>query len=183
MGYYYGSIYKFVAKLFIFFEINVFKTDWQWITGAFLLIRGDVIDRAGMLDPDFFMYSEEVEWQSRLRKYGKIHMLNQYSIIHLGQGTHKINCINDKQRYNQWLISNLVDLRKQRGAYIFMLVLVNYIISIPISAFAFVVMNILKKRNIIYNKDLFSEYLRTVLLVLKYSIRIISNKPYFYKVY
>ncbi|HEY0739728.1 MAG TPA: glycosyltransferase family 2 protein [Herpetosiphonaceae bacterium] len=38
----------------------------DWLVGAALLVRSSAIARAGLLDEGFFMYSEELEWQSRL---------------------------------------------------------------------------------------------------------------------
>jgi GT2 family glycosyltransferase len=39
----------------------------DWLVGAALMVRGTTIMRAGLLDERFFMYSEELEWQHRLR--------------------------------------------------------------------------------------------------------------------
>lgn len=39
----------------------------DWLVGAALLVRGTAIAQAGLLDPLFFMYSEELEWQYRLQ--------------------------------------------------------------------------------------------------------------------
>lgn len=38
----------------------------DWLVGAALLVRSSAVARAGLLDEEFFMYSEELEWQSRL---------------------------------------------------------------------------------------------------------------------
>ncbi|MBA3946462.1 MAG: glycosyltransferase family 2 protein [Herpetosiphonaceae bacterium] len=40
----------------------------DWLVGAALLVRGSAIQRAGLLDEGFFMYSEELEWQQRIRR-------------------------------------------------------------------------------------------------------------------
>lgn len=37
----------------------------EWLVGAALLVRAAVIQRAGLLDERFFLYSEELEWQRR----------------------------------------------------------------------------------------------------------------------
>ena len=34
----------------------------DWISGAFMLVRKSVLDKTGMLDEDFFLFSEEIEW-------------------------------------------------------------------------------------------------------------------------
>ncbi len=38
-----------------------------WLVGAALLVRRSAIERAGLLDAEFTMYSEELEWQRRIR--------------------------------------------------------------------------------------------------------------------
>jgi N-acetylglucosaminyl-diphospho-decaprenol L-rhamnosyltransferase len=39
----------------------------DWLVGAALLVRRSAIERAGLLDSGFVMYSEELEWQQRIR--------------------------------------------------------------------------------------------------------------------
>ena len=39
----------------------------DWLVGAALLVRRSAIERAGLLDAGFQMYSEELEWQRRIR--------------------------------------------------------------------------------------------------------------------
>jgi GT2 family glycosyltransferase len=39
----------------------------DWLVGAALLVRRAVIERAGLLDAGFTMYSEELEWQRRIQ--------------------------------------------------------------------------------------------------------------------
>ncbi|HET9224065.1 MAG TPA: glycosyltransferase family 2 protein [Roseiflexaceae bacterium] len=41
-----------------------------WLVGAALLVRRTAIERAGLLDAGFQMYSEELEWQRRIRGMG-----------------------------------------------------------------------------------------------------------------
>lgn len=52
----------------------------DWLVGATLLVRSDAITRGGLLDEGFFMYSEELEWQYRLR--GKIIYLPDAVVTH-----------------------------------------------------------------------------------------------------
>ncbi|MEO7909870.1 MAG: glycosyltransferase family 2 protein [Roseiflexaceae bacterium] len=42
----------------------------DWLVGAALLVRRGAIERAGLLDAGFTMYSEELEWQRRIRGWG-----------------------------------------------------------------------------------------------------------------
>jgi N-acetylglucosaminyl-diphospho-decaprenol L-rhamnosyltransferase len=39
----------------------------DWLVGACLLVRRQVVDQVGLLDEEYFMYSEELDWQKRMR--------------------------------------------------------------------------------------------------------------------
>jgi GT2 family glycosyltransferase len=40
------------------------------ISGAFFMVRREVIRRVGLLDEDYFMYAEDIDWAYRIRKAG-----------------------------------------------------------------------------------------------------------------
>jgi GT2 family glycosyltransferase len=42
----------------------------DWVTGCAILMRASVVRRIGALDPEFFIYSEEVDWCVRARRAG-----------------------------------------------------------------------------------------------------------------
>lgn len=46
------------------------EQDVDWLVGAALMTRASVIQRAGLLDEGFAMYSEELEWQQRVQGSG-----------------------------------------------------------------------------------------------------------------
>lgn len=55
-----------------------------YITGADMLIRRECIEKVGFFDPDFFMYFEETELTSRIKKAGyKVLSVPKAKIIHL----------------------------------------------------------------------------------------------------
>lgn len=55
----------------------------DWLVGACLLVRSEVIKQVGMLDERFFMYLEEVDWCYRIKKAGwKIVYLPAAQVIH-----------------------------------------------------------------------------------------------------
>ncbi|MBI4058739.1 glycosyltransferase family 2 protein [Candidatus Microgenomates bacterium] len=57
----------------------------DWVTGAFFLIRREVINKVGLLDEDFFLYVEELEYCWRVKKAGwNIAYTPITSIIHYG---------------------------------------------------------------------------------------------------
>lgn len=56
----------------------------DFITGADLMIRKEVLDKSGIFDERFFMYSEEAELQYRIKKSGyQIYINPDAKIIHL----------------------------------------------------------------------------------------------------
>lgn len=56
----------------------------DYVTGADIFIRKNVIEKYGLFDPDFFMYFEETELQYRYSKLGyESHIFSKPQIIHL----------------------------------------------------------------------------------------------------
>ena len=64
----------------------------DWVSGAALLARGELIDRIGGLDPEFFMFCEDVDWCWRAWKAGyKVVYLPFATITHaIGRSTDKV---------------------------------------------------------------------------------------------
>jgi GT2 family glycosyltransferase len=57
----------------------------DWVTGAFMLIRREVIDQIGYLDEDYFMYTEDTDFCFRAKKKGfKVTYNPNWSITHFG---------------------------------------------------------------------------------------------------
>lgn len=57
----------------------------DWVPGAFSIIRADVLDKVGFFDPDFFLYSEEVDLCLRIQEAGyKIMYWPDIVVIHIG---------------------------------------------------------------------------------------------------
>jgi N-acetylglucosaminyl-diphospho-decaprenol L-rhamnosyltransferase len=55
----------------------------DWVTGACLMVRSAAYKQAGQLDENYFMYSEEMEWQRRIKTAGwKIFHAPQIKVIH-----------------------------------------------------------------------------------------------------
>lgn len=60
----------------------------DWVTGAFFMIKRQVIDAIGGLDPEYFMYVEEMDFCFRAKQKGfGIYFDPSDSIIHYGQGS------------------------------------------------------------------------------------------------
>jgi N-acetylglucosaminyl-diphospho-decaprenol L-rhamnosyltransferase len=57
----------------------------DWVQGTALLVRREAIEQVGSFDERFFMYSEEIDWQRRLKAAGwRIVHLPDAQVIHYG---------------------------------------------------------------------------------------------------
>ncbi|MBN1889222.1 MAG: glycosyltransferase family 2 protein [Thermoflexales bacterium] len=55
----------------------------DWLMGAALLVRREVVEQVGVLDEGFFMYSEELDWCKRIKDAGwQIVYLPEARVIH-----------------------------------------------------------------------------------------------------
>jgi N-acetylglucosaminyl-diphospho-decaprenol L-rhamnosyltransferase len=55
----------------------------DWVMGAALVLRRAALDEVGLFDEDFFLYSEEVDLQYRLREAGwEVHYLPDVRVVH-----------------------------------------------------------------------------------------------------
>ncbi len=59
------------------------EKDIDWVTGAFMMIRREVIDQIGYLDEDYFMYTEDTDYCYRARKW-RIAYNPKWAITHFG---------------------------------------------------------------------------------------------------
>jgi N-acetylglucosaminyl-diphospho-decaprenol L-rhamnosyltransferase len=55
----------------------------DWVMGAALLLRRDALNEVGLFDEGFFLYSEEVDLQFRLRQAGwDVHYVPEVTVVH-----------------------------------------------------------------------------------------------------
>jgi GT2 family glycosyltransferase len=54
------------------------------LSGAFMLVRRDAIDRTGGFDPRFFLYFEDFDWSVRLNKITRTAYVPSVQIVHHG---------------------------------------------------------------------------------------------------
>lgn len=60
----------------------------DWVTGSFMFVRREAIDKVGILDENIFMYGEEVEWQYRMGQAGyKIGYTTSTRVVHYERGS------------------------------------------------------------------------------------------------
>lgn len=57
----------------------------DWVQGTALLARREAIEQVGGFDEQFFMYSEEIDWQRRIKAAGwRVVHLSEAQVIHYG---------------------------------------------------------------------------------------------------
>lgn len=65
------------------FRDHAVAGDADWLTGACLLVRREVIEQVGGFDPAYFLYGEELEWCWRIREAGwRISFRPEVRVIH-----------------------------------------------------------------------------------------------------
>jgi len=149
----------------------------QWISGAFLMVKRSAIDKAGLMDEDFFLYAEEVEWCSRLNKLGKLCIYGDEHVIHLQGET-----VKDGKGYTglttakdfQLMLSNHLRVRKQFGVGWFFVLLLGYTFGF----WVFLLGNLVTLRS----PRPALQFGRNVARLWWWTPRIVRGKPFFYKV-
>jgi len=99
---------EFLAKHLVAFWDHASRREIDWARGAVLMARRSVIEQIGMLDEQFYIYGEEVDWCWRIKQAGwKIMYLPHAQIIHYGKAA-------SDQRKTEMFIQNY------KSAYIFL---------------------------------------------------------------
>lgn len=190
---YLGSFLKKIATQLNIKKPNVEEAtdivEVDWINGAFLMVKKDAITLAGELDEDFFLYAEEVEWCSRLKKVGKLCVFGDIKIIHLQGETSNHTFESSGKGYMnlfdrkglQIMLSNLVRIRKQFGIGWYLFNLLMHVIELPIIVIGHLICLLLR-----YNDGItflkIKGFWGNVFYLIKKSPTIIKNAPFFYKV-
>jgi hypothetical protein len=160
----------------------------DWINGAFLMVKKEAIDKAGMMDEDFFLYAEEAEWCGRLKRVGRICLYGDLEVIHLQGVTANQLFGSDGKGYAnlfdrkglQVMLSNFVRIRKQFGRGWFIVQLISYIVDIPVFLLGMLFSSIRGRNR--YTWMQFRRYCAHVGVIIAKTPIILRNKPYFYKV-
>lgn len=162
----------------------------DWINGAFLMVKKSVIEKAGLMDEDFFLYSEETEWCSRLGKHGTMGIYGDLNIVHLeGMSSGKAyqsqskgyQHLSDKKGL-QIMVSNFVRFRKQYGIHWYLFHLLANLITIPVYSIILILKTLMLSKGIRTEWSDWTGYSGNVLASLRFFFKIITNRPYLYKV-
>lgn len=164
--------------------------DVDWVNGAFLMVKNEAIKKAGLFDEDFFLYSEEAEWCSRLKKIGSICIFGELHVYHLqGVSANEAFASEGKGYFNlydkkgfQIMLSMFVRIRKQFGLFWFSIMLLMHFLAIPVFFFGLFFGGLFKSGSKSYSFIQWRRYTLNFLKILTFTGRIITNRPYFYKV-
>lgn len=190
---YWGALLKKVAALLIhekpaFIEAPDYA-EVDWISGAFLMVKKEAIQKAGVLDPEFFLYAEEVEWCARLGNYGKMAIFGQYKIVHLiGQSIQEAADAEDNSYTNltdkkglQLMVSNHLRIRKQYGIIWFLFQLINYTWTIPVYLVCGMLELIWNRKSPLQILKPWWGFTKNIMELWLIAPIIIARKPHFYK--
>jgi GT2 family glycosyltransferase len=116
----------------------------EWAIGACLLVRKKVVEEVGGFDETFFMYSEEADWQRRIRNAGWTIAFTPAAVVtHLGGASGKT----EKAKINRHFFESLDYYeRKHHGLMGLMLLRMAMIIGCSMRACLWIVAAILPGR-------------------------------------
>ena len=97
--------------------------------GAFMMMSRETINKVGAMDEDFFMYAEDFEWASRLRKAGKLCYFDDIRFIHLEKPSpfRRTNITPINKFGTQMQVSNLLWIRKEYGVLPYLFLIFHYV--------------------------------------------------------
>ena len=72
-----------VRRYYVLDRADDLVSEVDWVNGSCILVRRGIVEQVGLLDDRFFMYSEELDWQKRIRAVGwKVVYLPAAQVIH-----------------------------------------------------------------------------------------------------
>jgi len=158
----------------------------DWLAGSFIMTRRSVIERAGKLDEDFFMYGEDIEWGSRLWKQGRILMLRDAYYVHLEYGSspeYQQTAFSHINRFKtQMQVSNLLWIRKQYGIGAYLVLILHYLTMVPVIFGWKIAVNLRDGRPPLAQLQNQVEFAKKVGVFLRFFGKTLFNKTYFYKI-
>ncbi|MES2849576.1 MAG: glycosyltransferase family 2 protein [Bacteroidota bacterium] len=166
-------------------------TDIDWIVGAFIMVKRNALDKSGYFDPDFFMYSEEIEWCHRLQKNGRLLLFSEPKVIHLLGGTSNdyYKTTENENGRNVWnkkgrqiIVSNMLRIRKQMGLFWLSVNAGVYLFNIPVFFVCLLFDKLIHFGKAKFSWADFGGYVKNMLTLASLLPRMIIHKPYFYKV-
>lgn len=178
-----GILNKFLEKIYP--EPQYEDPDqFDWLVGAFIVVRKEAVEKTGGFDEDFFMYAEDVEWCARLSRYGKLCYFHDCTFVHLENDNPfrrtRISWIN---RFStQMQVSNLLWVRKQYGVISYFMLLLHYVTMVPVVYVWKIFFNLSKFKNPFQELKTQEIYTRKVMVLFHYFWRTTFNVKTLYKI-
>ncbi len=162
----------------------------DWINGAFLMVKKNAVEKAGLLDEDFFLYAEEAEWCYRLKKTGGLCIYGDLHVIHLqGESAETAFGKSSKGYFDlysrkglQIMVSNFLRIRKQFGLGWFFFDMAVYFFTMPFFFIGVLLDTILRQNKRAYSFTQWWGFCKNIFHLLYYSGKMIRGRRYFYKV-
>ncbi|TDB60443.1 glycosyltransferase family 2 protein [Arundinibacter roseus] len=157
---------------------------YDWLTGAFIVVRRTVVHQVGGFDEDFFMYGEDVEWSSRLGKAGKLCYFKDCTFIHLeNNNPYRRTNISWINRFStQMQVSNLLWVRKQYGAVAYFLSILFNLFMIPVILLWKIIINIRNQGNPLADLRTQRIYIKKNQVLLRYFFKTLFKEKYLFKI-
>ncbi len=156
----------------------------DWLVGAYIFLRKEGYELTKGFDEDFFMYGEDVEWSSRLSKYGKLSYFEDCRFTHLENSNpfRRTNISWINRFSTQMQLSNMLWVRKQYGAFPFLILMFHYLSMIPIIYTWKIILNIKNSGKPFEALKTQKIYTKKVLVLTKYFWRILFSQKYLFKI-
>jgi GT2 family glycosyltransferase len=190
---YWGACIKWMASLLIKEKPAIIQASNEqqvdWMSGAFLMVKKEAIQKVGMLDDDFFLYAEEVEWCSRLRKEGTICIYGDLKLIHLigtsiqaasGSKDNSYTNLSDKKGL-QLMVSNHLRIRKQYGVLWYLFQLLQYTWGVPFSWIVSTLTHLFTLSSPAKDWKNLMGFTKNVWTLWRLMPLMLANRPHFYK--
>ncbi len=152
--------------------------------GAFMMVSRETINKVGAMDEDFFMYAEDFEWASRLRKAGKLCYFDDIRFIHLEKPSpfRRTNITPINKFGTQMQVSNLLWIRKEYGVSPYLLLIFHYV-TLAIFFYVWkITLNILKLRNPFFQLKSQKIFALKTGVYLKFFWKTLFKRKGFYKI-
>ncbi len=105
-----------VAAYFRVYSDETTPSEVDALSGACLVVRRDVIDKTGLLDESFFMYMEDLDWCTRIRRAGfKVYYVPEVGVIHHVGQSGQADAEKKIETTYEFYRSRLYFFRKYRG--------------------------------------------------------------------
>jgi hypothetical protein len=87
----------------------------DWLSGACLMVRADVVRKVGLMDESYFLYADDIDWGVRMTRAGSsLYFLPSVEVVHFHGVTSKTI---HREINTRWLERLFQFVRTDRGAF------------------------------------------------------------------